>query len=82
MEMWEVELVNTEVGDIPVTIKTLNNGNKTTFVGKTIYSETNIQIETPTRESCLIGVANAFDLYLNQWLEKQLSNVQTKTSKD
>lgn len=60
--------IKTEIGDIYVTI------NKTDglYIGKIFNSNLNINIKTPTIDSCLIGVKNAFETQIHFWLYKQL----------
>lgn len=67
-----VELVETEIGKVPVIINEIVKDGKVVFYGKSLYPDIKIYIETPTKESCMIGMANAFDLLMTIWLEKQL----------
>lgn len=72
-----VELIETDIGKIPVIINEVVKNGNVIYQGKSLYSEINILIETPTKESCMIGMCNAFDLYITLWLENQLMSIKT-----
>lgn len=72
-----VELIETDIGKIPVIINEVVKNGNVIYQGKSLYSEINILIETPTKESCMIGMSNAFDLYVTLWLENQLMSIKT-----
>ena len=77
MELNNVELINTEIGKIPVIVNEVITEGNSIFKGKMIYSEMHIFIETSTKKSCLIGLTNLFELHMDIWLEKQLSISKT-----
>lgn len=66
--MNNLELITTEIGKIPVIV----NENNGIFIGKLLYEDINIHIESPTKESCLIGLKNAFEIHMSFWLNQQL----------
>jgi hypothetical protein len=69
-----VEIIDTEIGKIPVIVNEDIENN--TFKGSMIYSDVNIIIQTPTKESCLTGLKNAFEIHIHFWVCKQLNSIK------
>lgn len=67
-----LELIETEIGNIPVIIsEVIENGEKR-YDGRMLDNEMKIFIQTPTKESCLNGLKNAFELQMYFWLSREL----------
>lgn len=72
MIMDNLELMDTELGLVPVIInEVIENGEKR-FDGRMLYDDINILIQSPTKETCLSGLKNAFEIQMHFWLYKEL----------
>ena len=76
-----LELIDTELGKVPVIInETIENG-VLRYDGRMMDEEIKVFIQTPTKESCLEGLKNAFELQMHFWLYKQLVNINIDLSR-
>ncbi len=66
--MKDLRIIETELGKIYVIIDSINNQ----YEGKLFDSDMNINIITPTLDSCLEGLKNAFEIQMHFWLYKEL----------
>jgi len=67
-----VELIDTELGKIPVIVNDFIEKGEIRYDGRMIDEDMRIFIQTPTKESCLEGLKNAFEIQMHFWLHKEL----------
>lgn len=70
--MKELSIIETELGEIPIiTAKNIKDG-EIQYEGTVIYDDMTIIIQTPTKELCLVGLKNTFEIQMHFWLYKEL----------
>lgn len=67
-----IELIDTELGKIPVIINRVEENGEVRFDGSMLDEDIKILIQTPTMETCKIGLTNAFEIQMHFWLYKEL----------
>lgn len=72
MMLNNVELIETELGKIPVIVNEIVERGEIRYDGRMIDNDMKIFIQTPTKESCLDGLKNAFEVQMHFWLYKEL----------
>jgi len=70
--MKELEIIYTELGRVPVIITEVIEDGEIRYDGRMFYNDMKIFIQTPTKESCLMGLKNAFEIQMHFWLYKEL----------
>ena len=70
--MKELEIIKTEIGNVPVIVNEVIENGELRYDGRILYNDMKIFIQTPTRESCLEGLKNAFEIQMHFWLYKEL----------
>ena len=71
-----VKIIDTELGQIPALVKPKFMKGKMMYDGKLLYDDVNINICTPTLESCLEGLKSGFELQAHYWLVEQLGTIK------
>jgi hypothetical protein len=72
MMMNNLEIIDTELGRIPVIINEVIEDGELRYDGRMLYDDIKISIQTPTKESCLAGLKNGFEIQMHFWLYKEL----------
>ena len=70
--MKELEIIETELGRVPVIINEVIEKGELRYDGRMLFEDVKIFIQTPTKESCLEGLKNAFEIQMHFWLYKEL----------
>lgn len=78
MKLNNLEIIDTEVGKIPVIVNEVVKDNEVTYNGKLLYGDMKISIITPTKKSCLEGLKNSFEVKLFFWLSNQIKSLGIK----
>lgn len=72
MTMNNLEIIDTELGKIPVLVTEVIENGEIRYDGRMLDDNMKILIQTPTKETCLKGLANAFEIQMHFWLYNQL----------
>lgn len=73
MILHNVELIYTELGKVPVIVDEIIVKGEISYDGRLLDNDDiKIFIQTPTKESCMTGLKNAFELQMHFWLYKEL----------
>ena len=70
--MNNIEIIETELGKIPVIINEVIENGELRYDGRMVHDDIKIYIQTPTKESCLAGLKNGFEIQMQFWLYKEL----------
>lgn len=70
-----IELIDTELGKVPVIINQVLEKGEIRYEGRLLDNEIKVFIQTPTFESCKMGLTNAFELQMHFWLYKELTPI-------
>ena len=77
-----VELIDTELGKIPVIVNDFIEKGEIRYDGRMIDNDMKIFIQTPTKESCLEGLKNAFEIQMHFWLYRELLLIDIDLAND
>jgi hypothetical protein len=67
-----LEQIETEIGKVLVIVNEVIENGELRYDGRIFDENMKIFIQTPTKESCLEGLKNAFELQIHFWLYKEL----------
>lgn len=75
--MKKVELIDTEIGKVPIVISKVKQHGEINYNGR-IIGENNIFIQTRTEAFCIDQLKKAFELSIHFWLRNELFDIQLK----